>query len=688
MRPGRRPRPAAALRLTALGVLLCGAVLASGCGDAAPDRLDVLIVTFDTTRADRFGAYGRAEAETPVFDALAREGRLFERAWSPVPITLPAHTTLLTGTAPPVHGVRENAVYRVQDESLLLSEVLSEHGWRTGAFVGSFVLDERFGLDQGFDVYHAPAGESLGTGEAARRERPAGEVVDDALSWFNALPSAAPFFAWVHFNDPHAGYDPPEPHASRHAHPYDGEIAYADEQLGRLLDGLDRLGRRESLLLIVTADHGEALGEHGEETHGLFLYDASLRIPLVLVTPDDRAALPDDRAAPPIPDRPGRIERIAAPVTLADIAPTVLDALGLGADVMPAASEPSLLPLTDDPASWGSRTERALYIETLMPWHHHRWHPLRGLVWRDRKLIDSSRPELYDLAADPNELRDGAPDEPELLALMRERLDALLVAERPLEHALGAALSPEERQRLAALGYVGTASADDPFDPSLPTPRERIGDLALASSVTQRIAEATSLLGLDGDPAAAARVAAAYPDPAERTAQGRRLLDAARDDLRALRQRNPGDPLFAFDLGFVEFHRGDAAAAIEPFETHALAVPDEAVTRYYLAECYERTGRADWARAEMLQAVTLQPRSGRLMQWLADHHGRRGEWGHAVWWLEQQVRTSSTTGAERAALQAQVRLARQQMAAARQSLQPPDDYPATDRIPAGVRAGP
>ncbi|HKB17098.1 MAG TPA: sulfatase, partial [Planctomycetota bacterium] len=269
------------------------APLLAGCGGRTPPA-NVLLVTIDTLRADHVGAYGWPYAETPNLDALARAGARFAEAYTPVPYTLPAHASLLTGTLPPRHGVRDNGRQSLPDSATTLAEWLAARGFATGAFVGAFPLERRFGLSQGFGVYDDELG---APGDAfSIAERRGEEVVSRALRWIGG--SAEPFFAWVHLFDPHAPYAAPAPFGARFAaRPYDGEVAYADACLGRLVEGLGT--RRERTLLVVTADHGESLGEHGEATHGLTLYEPAVHVPLLLAWPGRIAAglLPKERAS-------------------------------------------------------------------------------------------------------------------------------------------------------------------------------------------------------------------------------------------------------------------------------------------------------------------------------------------------------------------------------------------------------
>lgn len=333
----------------------------TGCGRAeVVDARSVLLVTFDTTRADRIGAYGFDGAHTPTLDRLASGGLVFEHAVAPTPITLPSHVSILTGLYPSAHGVHDNAGFELSGDATLVSEVLAGEGFRTGAFVGAYVLDRRFGLDQSFEVYRGPAGQGLGT--VAMVRRPASDVVDDAIAWFESVAPTERYFVWLHLYDPHEVPEPPEPWRSRLSNRYDAAIAFADAELGRLLDFLDDRHLSDGLLTVVTADHGESLGEHGEQSHGMFVYDAVMRVPLILSGSGLSA--------------PARVERA---VTTASIAPTLLELVGISSAAMPHARTGALL--TRDTALTENVGE-PLYIETHVPFYAHRWHALRGIVWR------------------------------------------------------------------------------------------------------------------------------------------------------------------------------------------------------------------------------------------------------------------------------------------------------------------
>jgi arylsulfatase A-like enzyme/predicted Zn-dependent protease len=443
---------AAALALAALSA--CGAP-----PPEAPRRF--VLVTLDTLRADHVGCYGAAEAATPTLDRLAVEGVRFDTAISPVPLTLPSHATLLTGTDPPEHAVHGNGHFRLApDGPATLGERFGEAGFATAAFVASFVLDRRFGLDRGFGLYD----DQMGLSEArslAPPQRRGDVVVDAALAWLSSAPNR--FFLWVHLYDPHATYDPPAPFDATFRHdPYAGEIAFADQQLGRLLAGLDARFRDGRSMVVVTSDHGESRGEHGEATHAYTLYDATQRVPLLLRGP----GLPAGRS-------------VGELVRLADVAPTLLEL----ADLPPlaGASGRSLLPLLR-----GGDAPRVAYVETVAGQLDLDWSPIYGLRTQTRKYIRAPRPELYDLVADPREQHDLAAARPDERAELDRELDARLAGAGPI--AINVELDAGERAQLESLGYVAAA----PSDP-LPAagqvggvdPKDGMRDLAVFHEVEQ-----------------------------------------------------------------------------------------------------------------------------------------------------------------------------------------------------------
>lgn len=423
------------LSVALLAVLGC---CAPAPGSAPGSGSSVLLVTIDTLRADRLGCYGYAAAETPHLDALAAAGVRVDPVTTAVPVTLPAHATLFTGLVPPNHGVRHNGTFRLAAVHTTLAERLSAAGYATGAFVGAYVLDSRYGLDQGFDRYDddLDGGATAGAGQYA--ERRGDRVVDAAIDWIDGLDPARPAFTWVHLFDPHGPYTPPAPWDERFdGRPYDGEIAFADHQVGRLIAALRARGRLDDTLIVVTADHGEGLGEHDEPTHADLIYDSTLRIPWILQHPAlERGRTIDDRVAGAV-----------------DLTPTLLAFLGIDHD--PAALDGR--DILDGPPD----AERALYVESLVPLLDYGWAPLHGLRTRDDKYILAPAPETFDLVADPGELHNLFPDGAATRRLAAE-LERRLAGWTPALEVLGRerTLDPDERRRLESLGYLQRSAAD------------------------------------------------------------------------------------------------------------------------------------------------------------------------------------------------------------------------------------
>ena len=551
-------------------VLATLAMAALACG--RPEAVErVVLVTIDTLRADRVGCYGATGAATPTLDGLAARGVRFETAISPAPITLTSHATLLTGRDPPRHGARHNGQFELRADVPTLAEALHSAGFATAAVVSAFVLDARFGLARGFDVYDDRLGLATSTGMGVGVEsRSAERSVDAALAWLDGAPER--FFLWLHLYDPHADHAPPEPWATRFAdRPYDGEIAFADAELGRLLAGVAaRFGERGTLV-IATSDHGESLGEHGERTHALTVYDATQRVPLLF-------------AGPGLPR--GRV--VTAPLArLADVAPTVLALAGL--PPLDASDGENLLPATDgrNPAP------RVAWVETLATQLDFGWSPLLGVRTATHKYVRAPRPELYDVVADPGELVNRAADEPERVA----ELDALVTArDGAATRAAERAVSPEERARLAALGYVesaalpatrlGVVGGPDPKD-ELPKLRPVFEAMALLARDRPReaLVRLTAFDGLGFD-LELLRARAAL-DSGELT-----LARRSAERAFALSPRAPALVLLG-EVAVAEDDRERARAALE----RALALdPEHAPARVALARLDEEAGRRDTAR--------------------------------------------------------------------------------------------
>ncbi len=402
----------------------------------------ILLITLDTTRADHLGVYGGA-APTPHLDSLARKGAYFTRARTTVPLTLPSHTTLLTGLYPAQHGVHNNGSYRLAADIPILPELLKERGWATSAIVATFILDAQFGLARGFDSYDAPQTMDPPSSTIEGPERRAGAVTAAAIDWIEHH-GEPPFFLWVHYFDPHTPYSPPPPFDARfRASPYDGEVAYMDQEIGRLIDFVRSSPLGEQVLFAVVGDHGESLGEHGEATHGVFLYEAVLRVPFIL-------------SGAGVPRQGGSAE----PVSTLDVVPTLLSAAGF--EVPPRLPGRNLLARA---GGAGGNADRPILAETRMPCLNFGWSPLEAIVERDMKLLRGAGVELYDLEADPIEANDLALQR----AADRQRLEARLedataslsprVSSQPGQPVPAQLPDPETRARLESLGYIGGAGA-------------------------------------------------------------------------------------------------------------------------------------------------------------------------------------------------------------------------------------
>jgi arylsulfatase A-like enzyme len=414
-----------------------------------PAVLGVVLITLDTTRADRLTPYGFMDAQMPAFERLARGGVLFDQAVSVAPLTLPAHASIMTGLWPPAHGVRDNVSPPLAEPYVTLAEVLRGQGFRTAAFVGSNVLHRDRGLSQGFEHYGGP--DRDGRPGHGAPQRPAAEVVSEATQWLRGI-NGSRFFAWLHLYDPHRPYEPPEPYATMYASdPYIGEIAYADAQVGVVLDTLEQQGVLDQTLVVVAGDHGESLGDHGERDHGVFVYESVLRVPLLIRAPSLS---------------PGRVGSV---VRLIDVMPTTLALLGVRHAPSDGADLTALMQ--------GHHQELEAYSESLYP-QRFGWSPLRALRDGRFKLIDAPRPELYDLQRDPFEEHNIYDQRGTVATAMRRRLATFSGSEWPADQSVGnrQTVSSEVKDRLAALGYVTSAPVTNlKSGVRLPDPKDLVG---------------------------------------------------------------------------------------------------------------------------------------------------------------------------------------------------------------------
>ncbi len=568
-----------ALRLT-IGVAL-GAMLVFACAPAAERPARVVLVTIDTLRADHVGVYGAKGAHTPTLDALAQLGVRFDAAFSPVPLTLPSHATLMTGLDPDRHGVRHNAVFTLAPTFPTLAERMREAGFGTAAFVGAFVLDQRFGLARGFDRYDDQIGERRsGTAVVGFAERNAGEVVDAFLAWLEGAPDH--FFAWVHVYDPHATYDPPAGFSLGFpGRLYDGEIAYVDAQLGRLLEALGRRFDPAETLIIVTADHGESLGEHGEPTHSYSLYDATQRIPMIWSGPGFRGG----RVVPDV-------------VQLADVAPTLLAMSGAtpfaetnGRDLRSVAR--------------GGAPAQPAYSETLATHFDYGWSALFSVRNEQWRYIRAPQPELYDVRADPGERRNIAAEKPDVTRELEAWIEARRTSARPLDARGG--LSADERARLQALGYVAGAANAQNADLAGPDPKQRLAvlqalDRAGTLGTSRRWAEAHALL------APFEETGAMFLSIRASFAVNAGYFDVGERDIRAALEAEPDRPDYLTILAIALERRGDDAGASALYHRLLEIDPQDASASTALGRIAE--GHRDLPEAERQYRRAIEQRPG------------------------------------------------------------------------------
>jgi arylsulfatase A-like enzyme/Flp pilus assembly protein TadD len=590
---------------------------------------NLLLVTIDTLRADHVGVYGAANARTPTLDALAAGGVRFEHAQSPVPLTGPSHATIMTGLYPPMHGVRDNIVFPLDPRHQTLASRLKAEGYRTAAFVGAYPVAAAFGFRQGFDTFSENFKESPIAGAGA--QRPANEVVDDALGWL-AKPGDGPSFVWMHLYDPHAPYDPPEPYRTEFAgRLYDGEVAFADAQLGRVFDWLRSSGHEADTVVAVLADHGESLGEHGELTHAVLIYEATLHVPFLL-------------AGPGVP----RGTTVPARVTTVDVAPTLLRLLG--------REPPKEMSGRDLRAAFHGQPLPAepLYAESLFGRLNCRWSSLRSWTVDDWKLVDGSRAELFHLAADPSETRDLAAEEGPRVARMRGALRTALATMAPGgDRAHTAAITPEQEAMLKSLGYVGGSGGGGDLDqPGLPDPRdrvhlyERLQVILRAQNMPLERASAEALEIAEADPGNPF----AYTTLATLAYRAGRLADAARAFHRAL-ELDPERPAVRQNYGKL-LRDMDRLNDSEKELRLALEQTDaqDARARSSLAETLIRLGKNDEAARFVADALRIEPKD-------PDALGAQGRLFVAQGRLEEAA-TSLGAAAEKGDADSRIELAR------------------------------
>ena len=435
---------------------------------------NVILITIDTVRADHLGCYGYKEIQTPNIDGLARDGVVFERAISQVPLTWPSHAVILTGTYPFQNGVQDFTGQPLASQFRSIAQAFKQRGYATGAVVSAFVLDRSWGLARGFDYYDDAFGpQALASRDLGLVDRRAGESVTRAIHWLKGK-SPKPFLLWLHLYDPHSPYDPPEPFRSKYqSHPYDGEIAYADSELGRLLAWLKTSQLYQKTAIALLSDHGESLGEHGEHEHGYFLYNSTIRIPMIIKPPAGQGIQPS---------------RITTPVETTSLAPTLLSLAGVKDEIERQFQSRGLF----DPAL---KQQAAAYSETFYPFSSFGWSPLHSLETNQYHYIEAPQPELYDIAADPNETNNLAAYQGATTAVLKDKLQKLL-RKNPFESAADANehLSADSLEKLRALGYVAYRSpvSAEALAAGLPDPKQNFRNLMPSSKLRTHFGRTTS----------------------------------------------------------------------------------------------------------------------------------------------------------------------------------------------------
>jgi arylsulfatase A-like enzyme/Tfp pilus assembly protein PilF len=564
---------------------------------AGPRPVNVVLISVDTLRPDHLGCYGYEDIQTPNIDLLSNQGITFEDVLSPVPLTLPSHASVMTGLFPFLHGVRENGSFVLAPDFVTLAEVLREKGYATGAFVGAFVIDSRYGLDQGFTVYDDDMSGGRQTSVLAYPERPANLVTDSALDWLGGVDQ--PFFCFVHYFDPHASYDPPP--KFRELYPenlYDGEIVFTDHEVGRLVGFLKEKGLLETTLVVLISDHGEGLGEHGEDTHGLLVYEPTLKVPLIIRMPRDC----------PLHQATGWVARVSQNVRLIDVFPTILEIVGLGApdDI----DGRSLVPLMKGEDLRGE----LCYFESLYPYLAYRWSPLRGVRSGHWKFILAPEEELYDVDRDPKEKENLAAANMTKVEELKTVLARFAQLETGANAASEAKVGAQELGKLRSLGYVSHSNVDVPrsLEAQGKDPKEMIGYLTEYLNPGQEALDEG-----DFDLALENFTKLAQLDPANPSAQiyvakvffAMNDYDRAKKAFRKVIELDPESSTPYFRLGNIAQAEGMLDEA-EGFYKKALEIiPDSPEALANLASLLVARGRIDSAAVLLNKALEVDPRN-------------------------------------------------------------------------------
>ena len=558
---------------------------------AAKPGPNVVFITIDTLRADHLGCYGYKQISTPNIDSLAAHSARFERAYTPVPVTLPAHTAIFTGTYPTLSGMHDFSGNKLSPTQPTLASILKEHGYATAAVIGSAVLDSRFGLNKGFDFYYDHFDfNRLQESNLEEMERPGNIVADVALDWLEKNAKTT-FFLWMHLYDPHYPYRPPAPYSEQYKdRPYDGEIAFADSQVGRLITFLKAKGLYQNTLIVLSGDHGESLGEHGEKTHGFFIYNATLHVPVII-------HLPGVEAAKVLPEL----------ASLTDLMPTVLQALKI--DIPSQTQGRSLIPLITPAKDEGSRS---LYAETFLPRIHFNWSELRSIETEKYQFIQAPKPELYDLSTDPGETRNLYDEKKAVSEELHARLTKL-IRQNSADHELAekTGLDPALMERLKSLGYAGFSGGGNSSatDMSLPDPKDRVQVYELISDAIAESQHGEYQTSTDK------LVAALKTDPASVPVHYLLGLNYYRlhefqkavDEYRIVLRLSPDYELAIFNLGLAYARTGDFDQAIQMLKRALELDGTNFSAAYNLGAAYLRKEMVPEATAAFRQSIGVNP---------------------------------------------------------------------------------
>ncbi|MEK6643916.1 MAG: sulfatase-like hydrolase/transferase [Planctomycetota bacterium] len=582
---------------------------------------NVLFITYDTTRADRFGCYGHPGGLTPTTDALAKRGTLFEHAFAPAPLTLVSHASMMTGLYPKEHGIRDNGSAPLADIHPTLAERFKAKGYKTSAFVASYVLDKRFGLARGFDTYDDDMGKIELGAQLSERLRPGNIVTDRALAWLNAN-KAGPFFCWAHYYDPHAPYDPPEGFKDKSSIEYECEIAFMDSQTKRLIDWLDSNKLTDNTTIVIIADHGESLGEHGERGHAVFVYDVSMHVPFIVVDPAVKAG-----------------QRVDTYVEVADVFPTLVDLAGL--TPVEKLTSRCLSPLL----AGEKMPDQDCYSECHCLYNSHNFAEQRSLTTRQWKYISTTKPELFDRQADPAELHNLISQKPDvakdMLTRLLDRYDGWEAGQTK-----AATQSEETRQALESLGYIsaGTRTSAEFLTPGLPDPKDML-------PVILKLQEANYLLHAKKQEQAIPLLEDAirlspksfmiHYTLGTALLQLHRVDDAIQSLERGLKLEPNYPPLF-ISMGDAKMEAGLPQEALQHYLASLATDDANPIVYFKIAQSHKKLGRGDQAVLSLKKAVQIRSDYSEALYELGFIYAEAGKLDEAVKYYRDAAQAAPT----------------------------------------------